>query len=194
MLALALFLLGAAGCSGINNPAFVNPVCGFKGLQCTTPGSSVGLHRFGGASVAARSLLTSNSAPSGKQVLGKSRLLPLPCRQSQIARKAIIGEIDEFPADDEDGSSQAISLTSIAKLWEQLSRLAEPFWGGSGRVSAWLWTAATFSLALFSTLYAVSISFVQVKHHSPHTHPMHCRVHMHAELALSCIRDSSGTR
>jgi hypothetical protein len=159
MLALALFLLGAAGCSGMNSPAFVNPVCGFNGLQCRPV--SAGLHRFGGASVAARSLLSSNFGPSGKIIPGRSRILPLPYRSSQIARQAIGGDIDEFPGDEE-GSSQSISIASVSKLWEQLSRLAEPFWGGSGSVSAWLWTAATFSLALFSTLYAVSISFVQV--------------------------------
>jgi ABC-type uncharacterized transport system fused permease/ATPase subunit len=90
----------------------------------------------------------------------------LPTGSGSVSRKALAGDLDEFPGEEE-GSNQAISLSSTKKLWEQLSRLAQPFWGGDGKVSAWLWTAATFSLALFSTLYAVSISFVQV-----HTHPI----------------------
>lgn len=49
----------------------------------------------------------------------------------------------------------------LLALVRQVWRLARPFWGGSERRVAWVWSAITVFLAFATTAYAVLLSFTQ---------------------------------
>ena len=61
-----------------------------------------------------------------------------------------------------DAKSSAIDHAKLrpATLIADLKALAAPFWQGERRSSAIMWSAGTLLLSLFSTAYAVAISFV----------------------------------
>lgn len=86
-----------------------------------------------------------------------SALLPLP--RSGVAS---IYAVASGMMDEDITPQRPFSISGTRALIGKIKRLAAPFWGsGEGKMGAWVWTAITFTLALFSTLYAVVISFVQ---------------------------------
>lgn len=111
------------------------------------------------------------SSPFGRQgssgpvigASGRSSLLPLgnlkrpgvkltmPMTASVTATENVEGPV----------GVKGFSLVEAKALFGKIALLCEPFWEGENSAGAWMWSVATFSLALFSTLYAVVQSFVQ---------------------------------
>jgi ABC-type uncharacterized transport system fused permease/ATPase subunit len=58
-------------------------------------------------------------------------------------------------------AADASALVKVKALFSKVSRLGAPFWGGPNKGRAMLWTVCTVLLALVTTIYSVSISFVQ---------------------------------
>jgi len=64
----------------------------------------------------------------------------------------------------ETGAAVAVKagpLSTVAALFGKVWRLGAPFWSGPNKGQALVWTVCTVLLALVTTIYAVSISFVQ---------------------------------
>jgi len=59
------------------------------------------------------------------------------------------------------GAATTGPLATAAALVGKVARLGTPFWGGPNKAKALTWTVCTVLLALVTTIYSVSISFVQ---------------------------------
>lgn len=86
------------------------------------------------------------------------------CRRAPWASVAAGNGTVGVPPPPTDGDAAAPAGTSPVRLLalvRQVWRLARPFWGGSERRVAWVWSAITVFLAFATTAYAVLLSFTQ---------------------------------
>lgn len=149
-------------------PAFSG--VGTAGYSFRTQGLGVDASTRPGSTVRGGALRSSPLAVFGgheamKPSFRRSLLLPLSDsgRMGGIARKAMSTSATPHGEEEIMEGRKAISWAEGKVLLGKIAVLAKPFWAGGGdaTVNAWTWTIATFSLALFSTLYAVVQSFVQ---------------------------------
>lgn len=70
-------------------------------------------------------------------------------------------EVSAPPADGDASPPAGTTPVRLLALVRQIWRLALPFWGGSERRMAWVWSAITVFLAFATTAYAVLLSFTQ---------------------------------
>lgn len=81
-------------------------------------------------------------------------------RASVAAGNGTVG-VPPPPAEGDTPPPAGTSPVRLLALVRQVWRLARPFWGGSQRRVAWVWSAITVFLAFATTAYAVLLSFTQ---------------------------------
>lgn len=88
------------------------------------------------------------------------------CRRSSVPRASVAAGngtvgVPPPPTNGDAAAPAGTSPVRLLALVRQVWRLARPFWGGSERRVAWVWSAITVFLAFATTAYAVLLSFTQ---------------------------------
>lgn len=95
------------------------------------------------------------AAPAGAE---RRAAVPLA---SVAAGNGTVGVPPPSPADGDASPPTGTTPVRLLALVRLVWRLARPFWGGSKRRVAWVWSLITVFLAFATTAYAVLLSFTQ---------------------------------